>query len=890
MPPTSAQTSLLDQARLYFAERLVKEFQPWLDAAMAAAQALNEKPAERVIAQQRRDMLQDLMRHGSQWPRYLADKVRQQVNLAATAGVAKKPEANEHSPFGMGSGQDLKLVDDDTIQHGILVSRLSQGLLDKGLWEYNDLRARLTALSRQAELDDDDLFRPQVLADCVIQAWIDAGLSLGTWRGLEEALLKACGKPIEGVWKETNKWLIDRGVMPEVDLRGAIRRSEGASTSPGRLAGAGTAAEPEPTRSGGSTRFAETTLISQPMPASPGRSSIYGPSGYQGGGGAGAGTGGGSSGGTGVSPGGQGALRSDDAGGIGGLPNSGTRQGAEAVAGGVGSGGGRMGSAGAVAAGAVAAGGVGGDPFAARPPQSILHGHNIDDETRMMTRPVSGGGARADVVLGHFAEVMERYVPGFRDTANARPASAQLSDAMAQAQQRLVAQAGAAAGDGAIAGGVAGGPAPTPEVLLQELRERQVALKAAASTPAERATVELVALLFQSILTEERIPAQLRVWFARLQMPTLRVAIAEPDFFSTADHPARRLIDRMGACVMGFEGGAEVLGTPLEAEIKRVVQVVEAFPDTGRRVFQTVLNEFEKFLEGYFREQNEKSRAGVSLAQQVEQRETLAIQYTIELRKLLGDVPVHEGIREFMFHIWADVLATSAVRHGPSSAEVKTVRAAASELLWTASAKTTREERAEVIRRLPPLLTTLRHGMASVGLAAEKQDNAIKSLNLALTAAFSARSTAINPQQLEELKERLEMIEELLPDEDVEIDESWVLDSAGYDHEGLEIVADGGSMPGPTMLQWASELQLGAAFMLEYRGRSQAVRLVWQGMNRQLSLFSALDGRCVLFQKGRLAAFLQAGLLVPLQDESLTVAATRSAIEKIKADPARLLA
>lgn len=827
MPAPSAQTSLLDQARLFYAERLVKEFQPWADAALAGAQLLNEKPAERTIAQQRRDMLQDLMRHGGQWPARLADQVRQQIAAGGsmTAASAK--------PTGPSSGLDLKLVDDDTIQYEILVSRLAQGMLDKGIWEYNDLRARLLALARQPELDEHDLFRTPVLAQTVVSAWTAAGLALESWRGLEEVLIKACAKPIEGVWKEVNKWLIDHGVMPEVDLRGAIRKSDGTSTSPGRLD------EVPPTRTGASTRFADTATStpSAPMPSTGGRSSVYGATGY---GAGGAMTGGGAS----------------SSGG------------------------------GAAAQGA----GAPGEPFGGpRPPQSILHGHSIEDETRMMTRQAGGGSARADVVLEHFSEVMERHLPGFRDTAHARPASARLSDAMNQAQQRLVQQAGGPAGDGAVAGGVAG-PGPTPEVLLQELRERQVALKAAATTPAERATVELVALLFQAILTEERIPAQLRVWFARLQMPTLRVAIAEPDFFSTADHPARRLIDRMGACVMGFEGGAEVLGTPLEAEIKRVVQVVEAFPDTGRRVFQTVLNEFEKFLEGYFRDYNEKSRAGVSLAQQVEQRETLAIQYTIELRKLLGDVPVHEGIREFMFHVWADVLATAAVRHGPQSAEVKTVRAAASELLWTASAKTSREDRAEVIRRLPPLLTTLRQGMSSVGLAAEKQDNAIKSLNLALTAAFSARSTAISPQQLDELKERLEMIEELLPDEEVEIDETWVLDSGSHQQEGLEIVADGGSMPGPAMLQWASELQLGAAFMLEYRGRHQSVRLVWQGMSRQLSLFSAADGRCVLFQKARLAAFLQAGLLVPLQDESLTVAATRNAIEKIKADPARLLA
>jgi len=45
----------------------------------------------------------------------------------------------------------------------------------------------------------------------------------------------------------------------------------------------------------------------------------------------------------------------------------------------------------------------------------------------------------------------------------------------------------------------------------------------------------------------------------------------------------------------------------------------------------------------------------------------------------------------------------------------------------------------------------------------------------------------------------------------------------------------------------------------------------------------------VLFQQNRLAAFLQAGLLVPAQEESLTVRATRSAMAKLDGDPSRLL-
>ena len=150
-------------------------------------------------------------------------------------------------------------------------------------------------------------------------------------------------------------------------------------------------------------------------------------------------------------------------------------------------------------------------------------------------------------------------MPGFAETARVgqqRTVVAGLADAIDQAQQglqRRIERTERRRGHGHAS------PA-----LLEELHQRKQALKQAAETPVERATIEIVALLFQSILTEERIPAAVRVWFARLQMPVLRVAVGEPDFFATIDHPARRLIDRMGACVMGFDASARAVGDALE--------------------------------------------------------------------------------------------------------------------------------------------------------------------------------------------------------------------------------------------------------------------------------------------------------------------------------------
>ncbi|MEY3475340.1 MAG: hypothetical protein RL087_1798, partial [Pseudomonadota bacterium] len=431
----------------------------------------------------------------------------------------------------------------------------------------------------------------------------------------------------------------------------------------------------------------------------------------------------------------------------------------------------------------------------------------------------------------------------------------------------------------------------TLPVLFNDLQQRKQQLKQVAGTPEERATIEIVALMFQSLLAEDRIPPAVRVWLARLQMPVLRVAVTEPDFFATLDHPARQLIDRVGGVVMGIGSGEEDVAAELEKEVKRIVQVVEAYPDTGGRVFQTVLTEFEAFLKQYLSSRNEATRDAVSVAQQVEQRETLAIQYTIELRRMLNEVPVQEGVRQFLFRVWADVLAITSMAHGAQSDQIREMKRTAADLIWSASAKVTREERAHVISRAPALLRTLRDGMAAAGIEPDRQDAEIRSLNTALAAAFNAKAAVIPTQRFAELMEQLESLEEMLPDlAEEEIDESVVRDLSGSASAQVEMVAQTDDEPSAAMLSWARELQVGTWYQLQHGSDDvHTVQLAWQGQRKQLSMFVNAGGRCVLFQLRPLAAYLQSGRLQPAQDESLTVRATRNALAQLDAEPGQLL-
>ena len=66
-----------------------------------------------------------------------------------------------------GRGNKLSLVDDDTIEHEILSSRLALAMMDRASWEFTDLRSRMNVLEGREELDTNDILRPHVLARIV---------------------------------------------------------------------------------------------------------------------------------------------------------------------------------------------------------------------------------------------------------------------------------------------------------------------------------------------------------------------------------------------------------------------------------------------------------------------------------------------------------------------------------------------------------------------------------------------------------------------------------------------------------------------------------------------------------------------------------------------------
>jgi hypothetical protein len=665
----------------------------------------------------------------------------------------------------------FELLGTEVVENKIVASRLVLSVMEGVSSELNDLRVRIKRLEARADLENHDIFRPELLLLLMIEQWAVVGMPRDAWPLVNELALKLLAERLNHAYLNANKFLIEHGVLPVIALEDRVKRVVAAPPRIG-VSKLGTAAQ---TSTAGS---ASSTGVLSKAPT--------------------------------------------------------------------------------------------GD---AREQADIL----------TAAAPSTHASTTTQNVMGQIRRLLGRADgAGFQATQYQAPSPA-LASALAQRDTRPGNDSGDDRGTGASSSVDVGRAAI-------ELRRSTTNLKNMATTPVEKATIEIVALMFQAILQEDRIPPGIRVWFARLQMPVLREALTDPEFLDTSDHPARQLIDRMGSCAMGFDASG-VSASALEAEIRRGVQVIEQYPETGKLVYQVVYDDFQKFL-AQFLSGKESTQRVVSVAQQIEEKETLTIQYTIELRNMLKHLPVRTEIREFLFKVWAEVLALAALRNGPQHAQTLVLKKAATDLIWAASAKPERSDRARVIADLPQLLQTLRAGMTLLGLAPSDQQNHIKNVSDTLADAFLSKTQAIATEKIAAMAERLAHLEDFVSDDgtgDLPLDAEGIKAMLGLDAASIDVISDGGSKPTAAMLARVQGLQLGAWFTLDHNAQVDQVQLVWRSVRKHLHLLAASDGHSYLMQTRRLAAYLQAGLLLPLEEETLTVRASRNALGKLEANPERLL-
>jgi hypothetical protein len=313
-----------------------------------------------------------------------------------------------------------------------------------------------------------------------------------------------------------------------------------------------------------------------------------------------------------------------------------------------------------------------------------------------------GGQAPAGPMLasthdGRTAAVPVAY-PGFAAPAAQLPACEShpgLLEMLAKLQHDLPGQMAGSAASPAAAG------APGNVFYLPRLK---ASMPKGSLTRGDESTIDLLSRIFETVYVDENIPKETRELIQFLQVPVLKAALQDKDFFFQEAHPARRMIDLMSR--MGWEQrrGPD---DPLFQAMQRGVDRVGRDFDSGVGAFADAVADLEASIEAQESVATAEMSAPIAAALKQE-KVTAANKFAknaVALRIGTGDLVA--VVETFLEHKWTSVLTIAYSVEQDKPGAVGSATRTMDDLIWSVKPKITQEQRKQLIAKLPGLLATL---------------------------------------------------------------------------------------------------------------------------------------------------------------------------------------
>jgi hypothetical protein len=218
------------------------------------------------------------------------------------------------------------------------------------------------------------------------------------------------------------------------------------------------------------------------------------------------------------------------------------------------------------------------------------------------------------------------------------------------------------------------------EDLLNQLRGFIPAGETPRLGAEEQNAIDLLDMLLDELAKEHQNAPPVRELLSRLEVPLLRIALRDRSFFSSAAHPARRLIDVIAGSARYWideQGEDTLLFSRLRAMVDRVLRDYE--DDLG--VFDDLLEDLNGFLGTLARKSEVAEKRHVETARGRERLELARRSAKTAIANLIEGRDTAAVVRTLLEQTWTDVLALTILKHGNDPAELEHALSVANRLV-----------------------------------------------------------------------------------------------------------------------------------------------------------------------------------------------------------------
>ncbi|SMF01908.1 Protein of unknown function [Alteromonadaceae bacterium Bs31] len=219
------------------------------------------------------------------------------------------------------------------------------------------------------------------------------------------------------------------------------------------------------------------------------------------------------------------------------------------------------------------------------------------------------------------------------------------------------------------------------DVVTQLLAKRDPEVPQALEQPDED-IINLIAMFFDSVLSDENLPIAVQSLICRLQIPILKIALRDRSLLTDTEHPARRLINLITQAGLSFDENKPLERDPLYRKIADGVQTINRLYKADASVFESFLHELEEEMSKEHRKSNLVERRTTQAEEGKSKLRLARASAQNALYNKLKHVQLPEAVSNFLTNTWLQVLVITHLKHGYDSDEWVEAENLVSDIIW----------------------------------------------------------------------------------------------------------------------------------------------------------------------------------------------------------------
>jgi len=199
------------------------------------------------------------------------------------------------------------------------------------------------------------------------------------------------------------------------------------------------------------------------------------------------------------------------------------------------------------------------------------------------------------------------------------------------------------------------------KAVLSKIGEKEGGAVTKAVNQVSEKTIDFIKLIFDAIIDEKSITDAIKALLLSLQIPVIKAAMLDPEFFVDDMHPARQLLDKIAEAGVGVSEHTD----PVYIDIQKIVTKLLKDYSEDVVAFKVALDELKELTERIYQEAREKEQVS-----QKEVKHTHARNVVLrEIRKITIGKELPQGVRVLVLKVWPSLMFNHYLKHGKANDE-----------------------------------------------------------------------------------------------------------------------------------------------------------------------------------------------------------------------------